>query len=117
MPRLMSPLTASLLLAAATLAVLPRAMETAERLRPVVGPGPQALGPTVTRCDLCELLDFRVAAIAGMPSEVRAALLPTALVEPYLGLMERPSYAPLGVPVDLPGWRRLWILWRAARAL
>jgi probable phosphoglycerate mutase len=35
--------------------VLPRAVETAERLRPVVGPGPQALGPTIERCDLCEL--------------------------------------------------------------
>ncbi len=35
--------------------VLPRATETAERLRPVVGPGPTALGPVVQRCDLCEL--------------------------------------------------------------
>ena len=35
--------------------VLPRAIETAERLRPVVGPGPTALGPVRQRCDLCEL--------------------------------------------------------------
>jgi len=35
--------------------VLPRAVETAERLRPVVGAGPQALGPLRQRCDLCEL--------------------------------------------------------------
>ena len=35
--------------------VLPRAIETAERLRPVVGPGPNALGPVRQRCDLCEL--------------------------------------------------------------
>ncbi len=35
--------------------VLPRAVETAERLRPVVGPGPKALGPVIQRCDLCEL--------------------------------------------------------------
>ena len=35
--------------------VLPRAVETAERLRPVVGPGPAALGPIRERCDLCEL--------------------------------------------------------------
>jgi probable phosphoglycerate mutase len=35
--------------------VLPRAVETAERLRPVVGPGPSALGPIVQECDLCEL--------------------------------------------------------------
>jgi probable phosphoglycerate mutase len=35
--------------------LLPRAIETAERLRPVVGPGPTALGPIIERCDLCEL--------------------------------------------------------------
>ena len=35
--------------------VLPRAIETAKRLRPVVGPGPKALGPVRQRCDLCEL--------------------------------------------------------------
>jgi 2,3-bisphosphoglycerate-dependent phosphoglycerate mutase len=35
--------------------VLPRAIETAERLRAVVGPGPAELGPVVTDCDLCEL--------------------------------------------------------------
>jgi 2,3-bisphosphoglycerate-dependent phosphoglycerate mutase len=35
--------------------VLPRAVQTAERLRPVVGPGPGALGPVRERCDLCEL--------------------------------------------------------------
>lgn len=35
--------------------VLRRATETAERLRPVVGSGPAALGPVVEDCDLCEL--------------------------------------------------------------
>jgi len=35
--------------------VLPRAVETAERLRPVVGSGPSALGPVVQECELCEL--------------------------------------------------------------
>jgi 2,3-bisphosphoglycerate-dependent phosphoglycerate mutase len=35
--------------------VLPRATETAERLRPVVGPGPTALGPVRERDDLSEL--------------------------------------------------------------
>jgi probable phosphoglycerate mutase len=35
--------------------VLPRAVETAERLRPVVGPGPTALGKVREDCDLCEL--------------------------------------------------------------
>jgi probable phosphoglycerate mutase len=35
--------------------VLPRAVETAERLRPVVGPGPSALGPVWQRSDLSEV--------------------------------------------------------------
>jgi probable phosphoglycerate mutase len=35
--------------------VLPRAIETAERLRPVVGSGPNALGPVRQQCELCEL--------------------------------------------------------------
>jgi broad specificity phosphatase PhoE len=35
--------------------VLPRAVETAERLRPVVGPGPTALGPVRRRADLSEV--------------------------------------------------------------
>ena len=35
--------------------VLPRAIETAKRLRPVVGSGPEAIGPVRERCDLCEL--------------------------------------------------------------
>jgi probable phosphoglycerate mutase len=35
--------------------VLPRAMETAQRLRPVVGGGPGALGQIQARRDLCEL--------------------------------------------------------------
>jgi broad specificity phosphatase PhoE len=35
--------------------VLPRAVETADRLRAVVGPGPAALGPVREDCDLCEL--------------------------------------------------------------
>ena len=35
--------------------VLPRAVETAERLRPVVGSGPRALGPVIQRDDLSEL--------------------------------------------------------------
>jgi 15-cis-phytoene synthase len=44
-----------------------------------------------------------------------AAFLPVALVQPYLDAMERASYDPLNTPVELPRWRRLWRLWRAAR--
>jgi probable phosphoglycerate mutase len=35
--------------------LLPRAIETAEKLRPVVGAGPAALGPVRQQCELCEL--------------------------------------------------------------
>jgi phytoene synthase len=44
-----------------------------------------------------------------------AAFLPVALVEPYLAAMDRASYDPLNTPIELPRWRRLWRLWRAAR--
>jgi 15-cis-phytoene synthase len=46
-----------------------------------------------------------------------AAFLPVALVEPYLDAMERASYDPLNTLVELPRWRRLWHLWRAARRI
>lgn len=43
------------------------------------------------------------------------AFLPVALVEPYLARMERPGYDPFRTMVDLPQWRKQWLLWRAAR--
>ena len=42
------------------------------------------------------------------------ALLPSALVGPTLARMERPDYDPF-VPVEIPPWRRPWLIWRAAR--
>jgi phytoene synthase len=47
----------------------------------------------------------------------RAAFLPVALVEPYLRTMEVKSYDPFRSVVELPQWRRQWILWRASRQL
>jgi phytoene synthase len=44
-----------------------------------------------------------------------AAFLPVVLVEPYLRIMEGKSYDPFRSVVDLPQWRRQWILWRASR--
>ena len=46
---------------------------------------------------------------------VRPAFLPAALVEAYLRAMERPDYDPLQSLVEMPRWRRVWRLWRAAR--
>lgn len=55
------------------------------------------------------------AARATIAPAARPAFLPAALVEVYLSLMERASYDPLSTMVEMPRWRRLWRLWRAAR--
>ncbi|HST93393.1 MAG TPA: phytoene/squalene synthase family protein [Microvirga sp.] len=47
-------------------------------------------------------------------AEADPAFRPLALVEPYLGQMERRDYDPFRTPVDLPQWRRIWALWRGA---
>jgi phytoene synthase len=35
------------------------------------------------------------------------------LVPAYLKRMDRRDYDPFKTPVDVPQWRRQWILWRA----
>jgi phytoene synthase len=50
-----------------------------------------------------------------MAPELAPALLPTALVRPALDRMERRGNQPFN-PVELPQWRRQWVLWRAARS-
>ena len=52
---------------------------------------------------------------ATIPAGAAPAFLPVALVEPYLARMERAGYDPFQSVVDLPQWRRQWLLWRAAR--
>jgi phytoene synthase len=59
-------------------------------------------------------LDAAHGLLKDAPAEVAPALLPVALVRPALERMERRSYQPLH-PIELPQWRRQWILWRAAR--
>jgi phytoene synthase len=51
--------------------------------------------------------------LAAAPAEALPAVLPIALVRPTLERMER-RYDPLR-PRELAGWRRQWLLWRAAR--
>lgn len=46
-----------------------------------------------------------------------AACLPAFLCKPYLRAMERPMLNPFETPIELPQWRRQWVLWRAARRL
>jgi 15-cis-phytoene synthase len=60
-------------------------------------------------------LDIFYAKLPGLPEKSRPAFLPTSLCEPYLRLMEKPGYEPFKTVVELPQWRRQWILWRAAR--
>ncbi len=64
--------------------------------------------------DLRALTRRRLGAFAGRDPG-KAAYLPLALCEPYLRQMEKPGYNPLVNRIDLPEWRRLWLLWRAAR--
>lgn len=47
----------------------------------------------------------------------RGAFLPVVLVEPYLRAMGGKDYHPFSSAIELPQWRRQWILWRAWRHL
>jgi phytoene synthase len=60
-------------------------------------------------------LDIFYAKLPGLPDKSRPTFLPVCLCEPYLRLMEKPSYDPFTTVAELPQWRRQWILWRAAR--
>ncbi len=53
--------------------------------------------------------------IEGLPDACRPAFLPISLCEPNLRQMEKPGYEPFETLVELPQWRRQWILWRAAK--
>jgi phytoene synthase len=55
------------------------------------------------------------ARLSSLPDKSRPALLAVSLCEPYLRLMERPGYDPFKTVIELPQWRRQWILWRASR--
>jgi phytoene synthase len=52
---------------------------------------------------------------ATVPPALAPAFLLVALVPAYLRQMERRGYDPFRTVLDLPRWRKLWILWRAAR--
>jgi 2,3-bisphosphoglycerate-dependent phosphoglycerate mutase len=92
--------------------VLPRATETAERLRPVVGPGPAALGAVRERCDLCELhpgdcdgMEWsEMVETFGVPDWDKD---PTAPIAPggesWAGFVERASGAVREIVQDHPG--------------
>jgi phytoene synthase len=50
-----------------------------------------------------------------LPPATIPAFLAVALVPAYLARMERRDYDPFTTSVELPQWRRQWLLWRAAR--
>jgi 15-cis-phytoene synthase len=52
--------------------------------------------------------------VADAGTAVLPALLPVALVGAMLDRMEREKFDPFAA-VDIPQWRRQWLLWRAAR--
>jgi 15-cis-phytoene synthase len=74
------------------------------------------------RAALAELSAFARAQFAdfaarrrALPPAVVPAFLPLALVPAYLARMERRDYDPFTTPVEVPQWRRQWLLWRTAR--
>lgn len=62
-----------------------------------------------------EHLDIFLSRIESLPDRCKPGFLPVALCEPYLRQMERRGYDPFKTAVELPQWRRQWILWRAAK--
>ncbi len=60
-------------------------------------------------------LEIFYANLPGLPAKSRPAFLPACLCEPYLRRMEKFGYDPFKTVIELPQWRRQWILWRAAR--
>jgi phytoene synthase len=60
-------------------------------------------------------LETFAARLPCVPGESRPAYLAASLCETYLQQMEKRSYDPFTSLVELPQWRRQWILWRAAR--
>jgi len=54
------------------------------------------------------------ALIATVPAAALPALLPVALARPTLARMEQRGYDPFAT-VEIPPWRRQWLIWRAAR--
>jgi len=83
------------------------------------------LGGQETPAVTAALADFRALArrhldeagscIRDICRQAVPAVLPIALVRPYLNHMERSCYRPFAEHCVVPQWRRQWILWSAAR--
>jgi len=55
------------------------------------------------------------AGLPRIPAVAMPAFLPLALVSGYLSIMDRTDYDLFRTPVEMPQWRRQWMLWWAAR--
>lgn len=53
--------------------------------------------------------------LGSLSRKSRPAFLPICLCEPYLRQMEKPGFDPFKTVLELPQWRRQWILWRSAQ--
>jgi phytoene synthase len=53
--------------------------------------------------------------VAELPDRLVPSLLQVALVGAYLARMQRADYEPFRTAVEVPQWRKQWLLWRAAR--
>jgi phytoene synthase len=60
-------------------------------------------------------LTFVAPALRRYPRPLRTALLPVALVEPYLRSQERQRYDGPGQVADISPLTRVWRIWRAHR--
>ena len=67
---------------------------------------------------LCAHADAELAALRGLrptiPAEAAPAMLTVNVVGPLLRKLRRRGFDPFAEPLDLPQWRKQWILWRAA---
>jgi phytoene synthase len=81
------------------------------------GPASEAIGAVLaeTRALARHHLMQTRRLIDAVQPEAAVAFLPVCLVERYLGLMESSAYDPYRTRIELPQWRRQWIIWMSAR--
>lgn len=101
---------------------IPRDILSAQGLRPEdPRSGRDNVALLAALADMRALARRHIRAFAAIPAgsagKAALAFLPIALCEPYLREMERPGYDPFASRIDLPEWRRLWLLWRASRKI
>lgn len=90
------------------------AVDPADVLARRASPGLAAVLADLRARARLELAEYE-RAMKMLPAAAAPAFLPVALAKPLLDRLERQAADPFAL-VDLPAWRRQWILWRASRA-